>query len=222
MRRSLTVTSLLSLSLVLAACGGEGDSDESTSFNDSPSTSASSPAETDGSDDASEPADSDDASAPAGSGDATESASSSESSAPADSDDDVSETDDDASETAEPTPSGDADGATAPFAGALLAEGEEAEESLKGTVQGAPQWMTFTDDGVNSAELAARCTGEGKLKLQPLAEDLESARPGEPQLLPCDGERHDVTLQGAKPFSSVLIVATSQPTTFEVAAIEND
>ncbi|MFL0460733.1 hypothetical protein ACH0CA_09750 [Kytococcus sedentarius] len=82
--------------------------------------------------------------------------------------------------------------------------------------------MTFTDDGVNSAELAARCTGEGKLKLQPLAEDLESARPGEPQLLPCDGERHDVTLQGAEPFSSVLIVATSQPTTFEVAAIEND
>lgn len=195
MRRSLTVTSLLSLSLVLAACGGEGGSDESTSFNDSPSTSASSPAETDDSDDAS---------------------------APADSDDDVSETDDDASETAEPTPSGDADGATAPFAGALLAEGEEAEESLKGTVQGAPQWMTFTDDGVNSAELAARCTGEGKLTLQPLAEDLESARPGEPQLLPCDGERHDVTLQGAKPFSSVLIVATSQPTTFEVAAIEND
>lgn len=192
MRRSLTVTSLLSLSLVLAACGGEGDSDESTSLNDSPS--ASSPAETDGSDDASEPADSDDA----------------------------SETDDDASETAEPTPSGDADGATAPFAGALLADGEEAEESLKGTVQGAPQWMTFTDDGVNSAELAARCTGEGKLKLQPLAEDLESARPGEPQLLPCDGERHDVTLQGAEPFSSVLIVATSQPTTFEVAAIEND
>lgn len=196
MRRSLTVTSLLSLSLVLAACGGEGDSDESTSPNDSPSTSASGPAETDGSDDASEPADSDDASVPAGS--------------------------DDASETAEPTPSGDADGATAPFAGALLAEGEEAEESLKGTVQGAPQWMTFTDDGVNSAELAARCTGEGKLTLQPLAEDLESARPGEPQLLPCDGERHDVTLQGAKPFSSVLIVATSQPTTFEVAAIEND
>lgn len=196
MRRSLTVTSLLCLSLVLTACGGEGDSDESTSPNDSPSTSASGPAETDGSDDASEPADSDDASVPAGS--------------------------DDASETAEPTPSGDADGATAPFAGALLAEGEEAEESLKGTVQGAPQWMTFTDDGVNSAELAARCTGEGKLKLQPLAEDLESARPGEPQLLPCDGERHDVTLQGAKPFSSVLIVATSQPTTFEVAAIEND
>ncbi|OLT25196.1 hypothetical protein BJF82_05360 [Kytococcus sp. CUA-901] len=174
----MTVTSLLCLSLVLTACGGEGDSDESTSPNDSPSTSASGPAETDGSDDASEPA--------------------------------------------EPTPSGDADGATAPFAGALLAEGEEAEESLKGTVQGAPQWMTFTDDGVNSAELAARCTGEGKLKLQPLAEDLESARPGEPQLLPCDGERHDVTLQGAKPFSSVLIVATSQPTTFEVAAIEND
>lgn len=196
MRRSLTVTSLLCLSLVLTACGGEGDSDESTSPNDSPSTSASGPAETDGSDDASEPADSDDASVPAGS--------------------------DDASETAEPTPSGDADGATAPFAGALLAEGEEAEESLKGTVQGAPQWMTFTDDGVNSAELAARCTGEGKLTLQPLAEDLESARPGEPQLLPCDGERHDVTLQGAKPFSSVLIVATSQPTTFEVAAIEND
>ena len=196
MRRSLTVTSLLCLSLVLTACGGEGDSDESTSPNDSPSTSASGPAETDGSDDASEPADSDDASVPAGS--------------------------DDASETAEPTPSGNADGATAPFAGALLAEGEEAEESLKGTVQGAPQWMTFTDDGVNSAELAARCTGEGKLKLQPLAEDLESARPGEPQLLPCDGERHDVTLQGAKPFSSVLIVATSQPTTFEVAAIEND
>lgn len=195
MRRSLTVTSLLCLSLVLTACGGEGDSDESTSPNDSPSTSASGPAETDDSDDAS---------------------------APADSDDDVSETDDDASETAEPTPSGDADGATAPFAGALLAEGEEAEESLKGTVQGAPQWMTFTDDGVNSAELAARCTGEGKLKLQPLAEDLESARPGEPQLLPCDGERHDVTMQGAKPFSSVLIVATSQPTTFEVAAIEND
>ena len=196
MRRSLTVTSLLCLSLVLTACGGEGDSDESTSPNDSPSTSASGPAETDGSDDASEPADSDDASVPAGS--------------------------DDASETAEPTPSGGADGATAPFAGALLAEGEEAEESLKGTVQGAPQWMTFTDDGVNSAELAARCTGEGKLKLQPLAEDLASARPGEPQLLPCDGERHDVTLQGAKPFSSVLIVATSQPTTFEVAAIEND
>ncbi|ACV07394.1 hypothetical protein I6I18_09845 [Kytococcus sedentarius] len=195
MRRSLTVTSLLSLSLVLAACGGEGDSDESTSPNDSPSTSASSPAETDDSDDASEPADSDD---------------------------DASETDDDASETAEPTPSGDADGATAPFAGALLAEGEEAEESLKGTVQGAPQWMTFTDDGVNSAELAARCTGKGKLTLQPLAKDLESARPGKPQLLPCDGERHDVTLQGAKPFSSVLIVATSQPTTFEVAAIEND
>ncbi|MFL0460732.1 hypothetical protein ACH0CA_09745 [Kytococcus sedentarius] len=136
MRRSLTVTSLLSLSLVLAACGGEGDSDESTSLNDSPS--ASSPAETDGSDDASEPADSDDASAPAGSGDASESASSSESSAPADSDDDASETDDDASETAEPTPSGDADGATAPFAGALLADGEEAEESLKGTVQGLP------------------------------------------------------------------------------------
>ena len=129
MRRSLTVTSLLSLSLVLAACGGEGDSDESTSPNDSPSTSASGPAETDDSHDASEPADSDD---------------------------DASETDDDASETAEPTPSGDADGATAPFAGALLAEGEEAEESLKGTVQGAPQWMTFTDDGVNSAELAAR------------------------------------------------------------------
>ena len=193
MRRSLTVTSLLSLSLVLAACG-EGDSDESTSPNDSPSTSASGPAETDGSDDASEPADSDDASA----------------------------SEDDASETAEPTPSGDADGATAPFAGALLAEGEEAEESLKGTVQGAPQWMTFTDDGVNSAELAARCTGKGKLTLQPLAKDLESARPGKPQLLPCDGERHDVTLQGAKPFSSVLIVATSQPTTFEVAAIAND
>lgn len=194
MRRSLTVTSLLSLSLVLAACGGEGDSDESTSLSDSPSTSAASPAETDDSDDASEPADSDDA----------------------------SETEDDASETAEPTPSGDADGATAPFAGALLAEGEEAEESLKGTVQGAPQWMTFTDDGVNSAELAARCTGKGKLTLQPLAEDLESARPGKPQLLPCDGERHDVTLQGAKPFSSVLIVATSQPTTFEVAAIANE
>ncbi|QRO87088.1 hypothetical protein [Kytococcus sedentarius] len=196
MRRSLTVTSLLCLSLVLTACGGEGDSDESTSPNDSPSTSASGPAETDGSDDASEPADSDDASVPAGS--------------------------DDASETAEPTPSGDADGATAPFAGALLAEGEEAEESLKGTVQGAPQWMTFTDDGVNSAELAARCTGKGELKLQPLVEDLDSARPGKPQLLPCNGERHDVTLQGAKPFSSVLIVATSQPTTFEVAAIEND
>ena len=196
MRRSLTVTSLLCLSLVLTACGGEGDSDESTSPNDSPSTSASGPAETDGSDDASEPADSDDASVPAGS--------------------------DDASETAEPTPSGDADGATAPFAGALLAEGEEAEESLKGTVQGAPQWMTFTDDGVNSAELAARCTGKGELTLQPLVEDLDSARPGKPQLLPCNGERHDVTLQGAKPFSSVLIVATSQPTTFEVAAIEND
>lgn len=195
MRRSLTVTSLLCLSLVLTACGGEGDSDESTSPNDSPSTSASGPAETDGSDDASEPADSDD---------------------------DASETEDDASETDEPTPSGDADGATAPFAGALLAEGEEAEESLKGTVQGAPQWMTFTDDGVNSAELAARCTGKGELKLQPLVEDLDSARPGRPQLLPCNGERHDVTLQGAKPFSSVLIVATSQPTTFEVAAIEND
>ena len=147
MRRSLTVTSLLCLSLVLTACGGEGDSDESTSLNDSPSTSASSPAETD------------------------------------DSDDDASETEDDASETAEPTPSGDADGATAPFAGALLAEGEEAEESLKGTVQGAPQWMTFTDDGVNSAELAARCTGKGELKLQPLVEDLDSARPGKPQLL---------------------------------------
>ena len=195
MRRSLTVTSLLCLSLVLTACGGEGDSDESTSPNDSPSTSASGPAETDDSDDASEPADSDD---------------------------DASETEDDASETAELTPSGDADGATAPFAGALLAEGEEAEESLKGTVQGAPQWMTFTDDGVNSAELAARCTGKGELKLQPLVEDLDSARPGKPQLLPCNGERHDVTLQGAKPFSSVLIVATSQPTTFEVAAIEND
>ena len=82
--------------------------------------------------------------------------------------------------------------------------------------------MTFTDDSVNSADLAARCTGKGKLTLRPLVEDLESARPGTPQLLPCDGERHDVTLQGAKPFSSVLIVATSQPTTFEVAAIAND
>ncbi|WP_374928573.1 hypothetical protein [Kytococcus sedentarius] len=200
MRRSLTITALLGLSAVLTACGDdEGDGGTSSEATDSPTSSVTESSEPgdETSSESGEPSESSDAPSP--SGEPSESG----------------ETSSDA-----PSPSGDGDGAHAPFDGSLLADGEEASETLKGTVQGAPSWMTFTDEGVNSAALAARCDGQGQLKLQPLATDLDSSRPGEPQTLPCDGERHDITLQGEKPFTSVLIIATSQPATFEVAALE--